>query len=71
MGRRGTVDDWRGLVIYEDGEPLRVGKGRERDCHRWELDPASSEDYAERSSGTVGESESVLRMRHVDRYGRS
>jgi hypothetical protein len=50
---------------------LRVGKERERDCHRWELDPASSEDYAERSSGTVGESEAVLRMRHVDRYGRS
>ena len=29
---------------------LRFGeKERERDVHRWELDPASSEDYDERS----------------------
>jgi hypothetical protein len=28
---------------------LKVGeKERERDRHRWELDPASSEDYVER-----------------------
>ena len=36
-------------VTYEDGEPLRpAGKLEERDTNRWELDPASSEDYQER-----------------------
>ena len=39
-------------VTYQDGEPLRVGlKEQERDEHRWELDPASSEDYVERTKG--------------------
>jgi hypothetical protein len=36
-------------VAYGDGEPLKPGeKGADRDRHRWELDPASSEDYADR-----------------------
>lgn len=37
-------------VTYEDGEVLRAGeKEEERDEHRWELDPASAEDYAART----------------------
>jgi hypothetical protein len=36
-------------VTYEDNEPLRSGeKLEERDRKRWELDPASSEDYKKR-----------------------
>lgn len=36
-------------IIYEDGEPLHTTEKLEsRDKHRWELDPASSEDFAER-----------------------
>ena len=36
-------------VQYEDNEPLKASeKVRERDKHRWELDPASSEDYKDR-----------------------
>lgn len=36
-------------ISYADDEELKVGeKERERDKHRWELDPASSEDYKER-----------------------
>ena len=36
-------------VTYDDAEPLKVGeKERSRDTHRWELDPASSDDYQER-----------------------
>jgi len=36
-------------IEYADDEELKVGeKERERDRHRWELDPASSEDYVER-----------------------
>jgi hypothetical protein len=57
------------LVIYEDGEPLRVGeKERQRDRHRWELEPASAEDYADRMRG---KSQPLRRMGHVDRYGRT
>jgi hypothetical protein len=37
-------------VAYADGEELRIGeKEEDRDKHRWELDPASSEDYADRT----------------------
>lgn len=37
-------------VTYQEGEPLRAGrKETERDEHRWELDPASSEDYGPRA----------------------
>ncbi|HEV2665270.1 MAG TPA: DUF6335 family protein [Blastocatellia bacterium] len=33
-------------LIYEDNEPLDTDeKIANRDCHRWELDPASSEGY--------------------------
>lgn len=36
-------------VDYQEGEELKVGeKERERDKHRWELDPASSDDYNDR-----------------------
>jgi hypothetical protein len=36
-------------VEYEDDEELKgAAKLEERDRHRWELDPASSEDYEER-----------------------
>lgn len=36
-------------ISYEDNEELKVGeKERSRDKHRWELDPASSEDYKDR-----------------------
>lgn len=56
-------------VTYEEGEPLRVGrKEEERDEHRWELDPASAEDYGQRSRQSPPESEPVLKMRHEDRY---
>ncbi|OLC49076.1 MAG: hypothetical protein AUH43_08325 [Acidobacteria bacterium 13_1_40CM_65_14] len=34
---------------YDDNEPLKASeKVIERDKHRWELDPASSEDYKDR-----------------------
>lgn len=37
-------------VTYEDNEELKAGeKERSRDKHRWELDPASSEDYPDRA----------------------
>jgi hypothetical protein len=36
-------------VTYQDNEELKVGeKERSRDKKRWELDPASSDDYQER-----------------------
>jgi hypothetical protein len=36
-------------LIYEDNEPLHTAeKVEERDRRRWELDPASSEDYSDR-----------------------
>ena len=36
-------------VEYQDNEELKPGdKVVERDRHRWELDPASSEDYKDR-----------------------
>lgn len=36
-------------LTYEDNEPLGLDeKLHARDLHRWELDPASSEDYQER-----------------------
>ena len=37
-------------IAYNADEELKVGeKERSRDRHRWELDPASSEDYQDRS----------------------
>jgi hypothetical protein len=36
-------------ITYNDDEELKVGeKEQSRDEHRWELDPASSEDYQDR-----------------------
>ncbi len=36
-------------VTYQDNEELKFGdKERSRDKNRWELDPASSDDYQER-----------------------
>jgi hypothetical protein len=36
-------------ITYADDEELKVGeKERSRDKNRWELDPASSEDYQDR-----------------------
>ncbi|HEY0139695.1 MAG TPA: DUF6335 family protein [Thermoanaerobaculia bacterium] len=36
-------------VTYEDNEELKFGeKERSRDIKRWELDPASSDDYGDR-----------------------
>lgn len=36
-------------ITYQDDEELKFGeKERSRDLKRWELDPASSEDYQER-----------------------
>ena len=59
-------------VTYQEGEPLRVGdKEQQRDEHRWELDPASAEDYRERSSAVDVEREPLLKMRHHDRYTQS
>ncbi len=59
-------------ITYEEGEPLRVGeKEEERDEHRWELDPASSEDFVERSNAAVRDAEPVLKMKHHDQYKRS
>ena len=37
-------------VTYQDNEPLKVGEKEEsRDRKRWELDPASSDDYQDRT----------------------
>lgn len=47
-----VVDEIGGAmgVTYDEGEVLKVGeKERSRDLKRWELDPASSEDYQERA----------------------
>lgn len=42
-------------IQYADGEELKVGqKEEERDKHRWELDPASADDYAERARDESG-----------------
>ena len=38
-------------LTYADTEDLKIGEQREsRDKNRWELDPASSEDYADRTN---------------------
>jgi hypothetical protein len=37
-------------ITYQDNEPLKVGEKEEsRDRKRWELDPASSDDYQDRT----------------------
>jgi hypothetical protein len=52
-GQTVVEDVGRALGIeYEDGEELKASdKIESRDRHRWELDPASAEDYAERTKG--------------------
>jgi hypothetical protein len=55
-------------LTYEDDEPLRAGdKEEERDEHRWELDPASADDYEERAHEPAL-SGRVRHMRHRDQY---
>lgn len=53
-------------VTYQEGEELQVGqKEAERDRHRWELDPASSEDYRDRLEDSgEGPADEVLAMTH-------
>jgi Family of unknown function (DUF6335) len=53
-------------VTYQEGEVLKAGeKEAERDRHRWELDPASSEDYQERLHDAAdGAAEEILTMTH-------
>ena len=42
-------------IEYQDNEPLKFGdKVAERDERRWELDPASSEDYQARTEAEAG-----------------
>ena len=42
-------------VTYQDNEELKVGeKERSRDKKRWELDPASSDDYKDRTRDDKG-----------------
>src|SRR5947199_343122 len=51
LGRRMTNREFGDAlgIGYEEDEMLRFGeKEHERDVHRWELDPASAEDYEER-----------------------
>ena len=60
-------------LTYQDDEALCAGgKEAERDRHRWELDPASAEDYVERthkhSEGPAGE---ILHMTHDGRVSHS
>ena len=49
-----VTDEWGEAIgiCYGAAEPLRCGeKERDRDRHRWELNPASAEDYRERCGG--------------------
>ncbi len=48
---QGNVDELGEAVglTFEDSEELEGEKISARDTHRWELDPASSEDYEERT----------------------
>ncbi len=58
-------------VTYQEGEPLRVGrKEEERDEHRWELDPASAEDYGQHPADLPPEAEPILKMEHQHRRRR-
>jgi hypothetical protein len=56
-------------LTYEEGEPLRVGrKEQERDEHRWELDPASAEDFGSRASEAARGADTIRAMKHRDQY---
>ena len=50
-------------IVYEEWEELDCGGAKDfgRDRHRWELDPASAEDFVDRHPGRIGPS---LRWRH-------
>jgi len=50
-GQNDVEETGRAMGInYQEGEELKVGdKERSRDKHRWELDPASADDYQERA----------------------
>jgi hypothetical protein len=50
-GQNDVEETGRAMGInYQEGEELKVGeKERGRDKHRWELDPASADDYRERA----------------------
>lgn len=52
-------------LTYRNDELLRAGdKERERDVHRWELDPASADDYDDRRKTKPSPAE---RLRHFGR----
>jgi hypothetical protein len=53
-------------ITYADDEELRLGvKEEQRDEHRWELDPASADDYAARThEHGEGPSDPVRHMNH-------
>ena len=58
-------------ITYQDGEPLRIyEKEHERDVHRWELDPASADDYNARTHEEPEEAQELLTMRHAHRERR-
>jgi hypothetical protein len=58
-----------GVTFAEDEELSAGEKESERDVHRWELDPASAEDYCERCRHRGdGPSSEILHMKHHDRY---
>jgi len=59
-------------LTYRDGEELRFGrKEAERDEHRWELDPPSSDDWLQRThEGGAGLSEEVRHLAHRHRARR-
>jgi hypothetical protein len=50
-------------IVYEEWEELDCGGVKDfgRDLHRWELDPASAEDYFDRYPARLGPSQ---RWRH-------
>ncbi|MGZ7039199.1 MAG: DUF6335 family protein [Thermoanaerobaculia bacterium] len=58
-------------ITYQEGEPLRFfEKEHERDVHRWELDPASADDYNARTHEEPEEAQEIFRMRHEHRQKR-
>ena len=69
--KRGGIVDEIGRAVgvtYQEGEPLRTGeKEHERDEHRWELDPASAEDYPHRLDD-LRDAEPLLHMEHRRRH---
>lgn len=51
-------------VTYREDEELNCGeKEKERDRHRWELDPASADDYFERARAEAGPREKARFLR--------